>query len=110
MDASTVNTYLAAHASEFPVMSYQLVQTRLLEMDQTRYNFLLGAYMKSPVLAFVFSFFLGWFGVDRFYIGDILAGVLKLITCGGLGLWWLIDLFLIIPATRNKNLQTLLTI
>lgn len=29
--------------------------------------------------------------------------MLKLITCGGCGIWWLIDLFLIMGATREKN-------
>lgn len=41
------------------------------------------------------AIFLGGLGVDRFYTGHILLGVLKLITCGGMGLWWLIDIILI---------------
>lgn len=36
--------------------------------------------------------------------------ILKLITCGGCGIWWLIDLFLIMGATREKNLQKILGI
>jgi len=50
---------------------------------------------KSWVAALLLSLFLGGLGVDRFYLGYILLGVLKLITGGGLGLWWLIDLILI---------------
>ena len=41
------------------------------------------------------SFWLGWLGVDRFYVGKIGTGILKLVTLGGLGVWWLIDLFVI---------------
>lgn len=39
---------------------------------------------------------LGIFGVHRFYLGRIGTGVLMLITVGGLGIWYLVDLILII--------------
>jgi len=45
------------------------------------------------------SIFLGTLGVDRFYMGYIGLGILKLLTFGGCGIWWLIDVILI--ATRK---------
>jgi TM2 domain-containing membrane protein YozV len=51
---------------------------------------------RSFVVAAVLSFLLGGLGVDRFYLGYVGLGVLKLITLGGCGLWWLIDLILIL--------------
>ena len=39
----------------------------------------------------ILSWLLGYFGADRFYKGQILWGVLKLVTVGGGGLWWIID-------------------
>jgi TM2 domain-containing membrane protein YozV len=39
----------------------------------------------------VLSWFLGFLGADRFYDGQVGPGVLKLITVGGLGVWWLAD-------------------
>ena len=51
--------------------------------------------MKSKITALLLSIFLGSIGVDRFYLGYIGLGIVKLITCGGFGLWSLIDIILI---------------
>ena len=54
-----------------------------------------GNGMKSKVVALILSIFLGELGIDRFYLGYIGTGILKLITCGGFVIWWLIDLIMI---------------
>ena len=51
---------------------------------------------KNKIVAILLSLFLGGLGVDRFYLGYIWTGILKLITFGGLGIWALIDLIRII--------------
>jgi len=50
---------------------------------------------KEWMVALLLSFFLGGLGVDRFYLGYTTLGVIKLLTCGGLGIWSLIDFILI---------------
>jgi hypothetical protein len=50
---------------------------------------------KDWIVAVVLSALLGTFGIDRFYLGYVALGVLKLITLGLCGIWWLIDLILI---------------
>jgi hypothetical protein len=56
---------------------------------------------KEYIIALLFSIFLGYFGIDRFYMGQVGMGIGKLLTGGGCGVWWLIDIILI--ATRSSN-------
>ncbi len=51
-------------------------------------------------LTLIMSILFGGLGVDRFIMGHIGLGILKLITLGGCGIWWLVDLILI--ATKHK--------
>ena len=51
---------------------------------------------KSWTAAIMFSVFLGLFGVDRFYLGYGFLGFVKLVTFGGFGLWWLLDIVLLL--------------
>ena len=54
--------------------------------------------------ALLLCFFLGVFGAHRFYVGKIGTGILELLTLGGLGIWWLVDMILIVTGSfRDKN-------
>ena len=59
--------------------------------------------------ALLLSFFLGWLGIDRFYLGYTGLGVLKLVTGGACGIWSLVDSILIamnkLPDSNGKLLR-----
>jgi TM2 domain-containing membrane protein YozV len=76
-------------------------------MDESKWKFIQMMHFKDPTLMLVVSILVGSLGIDRFIIGDIGLGMGKLLTCGGLGIWYIVDLFLIMRATREKNMQEL---
>ncbi len=57
------------------------------------------------ILTLLMSLFFGTLGVDRFIMGHIGLGLLKLFTGGGLGIWWLIDVILIASRHSFRNIN-----
>ena len=55
-----------------------------------------GVSEKGFVPTILLCFFLGAFGIHRFYVGKIGTGILMLLTLGGLGIWVLIDFIIIV--------------
>lgn len=64
--------------------------------------------LRSPQIVFVCSLFWGILGVDRFINGQIGLGILKLITCGGLLIWYWIDVFTSYKRTQICNCEKIL--
>lgn len=66
-------------------------------------------HIKSKTTAIILSVLLGYLGVDRFYLGYTGLGILKLLTGGGFGIWYLIDLIMIctgsLKAADGSELQ-----
>ena len=58
---------------------------------------------KSFVIAWLLSLLLGLFGADRFYLGKTGTAVLKLVTLGGFGVWYLVDLVVMLTGNMTDK-------
>lgn len=83
------------------------IRELLLRMDDSKWPMIQMLQFKDPTISLIISLIGGSLGIDRFFIGDTGLGVGKLLTCGGLGIWSIVDWFLIMGATRDKNFQKL---
>ena len=81
------------------------IEDKIPGMERVSFNLQFSAQKKSLEIALILSLLFGTLGIDRLYLGQIGLALLKLITCGGAGIWTVIDWFLIMGATRAKNIE-----
>ena len=110
MEIKDAEQLLMMYSSKLSPEYLPTIKSRLMELDRT--NALVAfSDLKDPTTALIITIceaFVAVHGISRFYIGDVGIGVAKLLTCGGCGIWWLVDLFLIQDATRRKNTEKVL--
>ena len=108
MEQNKVNSFLLANKDNLPSDKIVYIKEKLNKADESSYDAVMTVKMKNSVVALILSILLGYIGIDRFYAGDILKGVLKLITGGACGIWYFIDCFLIMNTIKNKNYNELM--
>lgn len=109
-DESFINLFLLTNKRFLPASKMDLIREKLMRMDKNGLNSLLSLDFKDPITTFMFSIAFGIFGIDRFTIGSIGIGILKLLTFWFFGLAFFIDLFFIQNATKEYNYKKLLEI
>lgn len=102
MEKDKAAQLVAMYGDKFPNYVIPQLYSTLENMDYSQASICM-AQNKDPLIARLLSILVGGFGIDRFYLGDTLLGVLKLITCGGCGIWTIIDWFLVMNTTKEKN-------
>jgi TM2 domain-containing membrane protein YozV len=105
MDAQKVDMFLMSNGKFFESHQMHAIRDRLMTIDDSKWVMLSTIQLKDPTTSLIVSILAGCFGIDRFMIGDTGIGVGKLLTCGGFGIWTIVDWFLIQKATREKNFQ-----
>jgi TM2 domain-containing membrane protein YozV len=107
MDVQKVDMFVMSNAKFFESHHLNVIRERLLVIDDSKWGMITTLQLKDPQTSLIISILAGVFGVDRFMIGDTGLGIGKLLTCGGIGIWSIVDWFLIQGATKEKNMQKL---
>lgn len=105
MESNKVDMFMMTNSKFFEAHHLMAVRDRLLQLDDSKWPMIQMMQFKDPTTSLLLSVFVGHFGIDRFFIGDTGLGIGKLLTCGGFGIWTIIDWFLIQGATREKNME-----
>lgn len=97
--------FLMTNAKFFESHHIPMIRKQLESADDSKWVQIQSMNLKDPTTSIIISLLAGAFGVDRFMIGDTGMGVGKLLTCGGLGIWTIVDWFMIMGRTREINLE-----
>ncbi len=108
MDAQNVDMFLFANSKYLEDYQMPVIRERMLAMDEGHWRMLQYMQFNDPVIILIISLITGPLAIDRFIIGDVGLGVAKLLTCGGLGIWVLVDWIMIMGITRRKNTEKLM--
>jgi TM2 domain-containing membrane protein YozV len=107
MEASKVDMFIMTNGKFFE--SHQLIEIRerLLLLDDSKFILIQSLNLKDPTISLIVSIIAGAYGIDRFIIGDVGLGIGKLLTCGGFGIWAIVDWFIISARTKEVNYEKL---
>lgn len=110
MDAQKVDMYLMTNAKHFEAHQMNSVREKLLAMDDSKFVMVQALGIKDPTTILIVSLLAGGLGIDRFMLGDTGMGVGKLLTCGGLGIWTIVDWFMVMGRAREVNFQKIMSL
>jgi hypothetical protein len=110
MTDDKVSMFLATNGKFFPSNQLLNIKDKLSQADESRLMIVMASDYKDPMTLLIISIFLGYLGIDRFMLGDVGMGVLKLLTGGLCGVLTIIDWITIQDKCKEKNLQTLMLV
>lgn len=105
MEQSKIDLFISTMNEKFKSDNMMAIRSQLEKLDDSRFPFLQSLNYKNPTTLLIVSILVGGLGVDRFMLGQTGLGLLKLFTCGGVGIWAIIDWFLIMGITKERNYQ-----
>lgn len=109
VDPQKVDLYLMGNQKNFSPAVIPTLKQSLGNLTDAQFTTVTTmTELKSPVVLLIISLFLGGLGIDRFMLGQVGMGVLKLLTGGVFGILTIIDWFTIMGKTRDLNSKALL--
>ncbi len=108
MEANKIDMFLAQNANMFPAQKTMLIKDALSKLDENKFIYVQTTQFKDPSTILILSILVGSLGVDRFMLGDTGMGVLKLLTCGGVYIWWIVDMISAQDRAKEYNYKLLM--
>lgn len=107
MEQQKIDMFIQTNGQNYPEAKLPFLREALAKVDENKWSAIQTLQPKNPTTMLIISLFLGYLGVDRFMLGQTGLGVAKLLTCGGCGIWSIIDWFKVQDMTKEFNFEKL---
>lgn len=108
MERSKIDIFLMQNGHKFPASKIALVEEALVKLDDDQFKSVQYLDYKEPTSILILSAIMGNLGVDRFVLGEVAYGILKLITFGGFYVWWILDAVSAEDRTKEYNFNLMM--
>lgn len=110
MDSQKIDMFLMSYAKYFPGDKLPMIKSQLEKVDDSKLLMIHSISFNDPIMMLIVSLLGGSLGIDRFILGEVGLGVAKLLTCGGCGIWTIVDWFIVMDNTRENNFNKFLKV
>ena len=110
LDQQKIDMYIMTNQKYFPEEKIVYLKDKLRTMDEEKFSLISTIEVKEPTTLLLVSIFLGTLGIDRYMLGDIGMGILKLLTAGCCGILTIIDWFTISKRTKDLNFNKVMSL
>jgi TM2 domain-containing membrane protein YozV len=102
MEKNHVDLFIATQADKFKPEMLGVIKQKLEQIPDDQFIITQSVNLQNPTTILLIAILLGW---ERFFLDDIGLGILKILTCGGFGIWYLIDIFTAYDRAREYNFR-----
>ncbi len=110
MDKQRIDMWIMHNSKYFPEDKMIYIRERLENMEDEQFARLSTIQFKDPTTMLIVSILLGGYGIDRFMLGDVGMGILKLLTGGLCGILAIYDWCTIMKKARELNFEKIIAV
>lgn len=109
MQSANVSILMTSWQGKIPDENVLALQQALEKVPDDKMATLSAIPLKNPIVGLILGLCFCYFGVDRFYKGDIGLGIAKLIFgWWTFGIWWIVDYFLVWKGIKKDNFNKIM--
>ena len=102
MEKSKVDMFIGMNGENFNPQDLMMIKEKLEKMEDDKFFMVQGAEFQKPSTIFLIAVLLGF---ERFWLDDVALGIVKIVTCYGCFIWWLVDIISAKERAKKYNFK-----